>query len=85
MSGFKKMGIMVDCSRNAVPTVETLKKFINLMKKMGYNIEVFVPEQLWILVNVEAFLHWFHQVSPEMWIAEQAKENRWEMFLAIVA
>lgn len=31
MSDFNKKGIMVDCSRNAVPTVGTLKKFIDLL------------------------------------------------------
>ena len=34
---FEKIGLMVDCSRNAVPTVETLKTLINLLEKMGYN------------------------------------------------
>ena len=33
---FKNLGIMVDCSRNAVPTVGTLKKFVDIMAKMGY-------------------------------------------------
>lgn len=44
MSEFNKVGIMVDCSRNAVPTVEILKKFINLMKNMGYNMLMLYTE-----------------------------------------
>lgn len=44
MSDFNKIGIMVDCSRNAVPTVKTLKKFIGLMKKMGYNMLMLYTE-----------------------------------------
>ena len=34
---FKKLGVMIDCSRNAVMTVEELKKFITVLGKMGYN------------------------------------------------
>ncbi len=34
---FNKFGVMVDCSRNAVMTVEQLKKFITVISKMGYN------------------------------------------------
>lgn len=44
MSDFDKIGIMVDCSRNAVPTVETLKKLIDLMKEMGYNMLMLYTE-----------------------------------------
>lgn len=44
MPSFNKIGIMVDCSRNAVPTVETLKKFIDLMKEMGYNMLMLYTE-----------------------------------------
>lgn len=34
---FNKFGIMIDCSRNAVMTIEQLKKFINVISRMGYN------------------------------------------------
>lgn len=34
---FNKLGVMVDCSRNAVMTVDQLKKFITVISKMGYN------------------------------------------------
>ena len=37
MKHFDTFGIMIDCSRNAVMTVEELKKFISLVSKMGYN------------------------------------------------
>ena len=37
MENFNKFGVMVDCSRNAVMTVEQLKKFITVISKMGYN------------------------------------------------
>lgn len=34
---FEKIGLMLDCSRNAVPRIETLKALIDLLAKMGYN------------------------------------------------
>lgn len=34
---FNKLGIMIDCSRNAVMNIESLKKFITIIQKMGYN------------------------------------------------
>ena len=37
MKNFNKFGVMVDCSRNAVMTIEQLKKFITIISKMGYN------------------------------------------------
>ena len=34
---FKTMGVMIDMSRNAVMSVEGLKRYLPLLKKMGYN------------------------------------------------
>ena len=42
-NNFNTLGVMIDCSRNAVMRVEELKKFIKLLAKMGYN-----PIQLYI-------------------------------------
>lgn len=33
----KRLGVMLDCSRGAVYTVEALKKYIDVLAKMGYN------------------------------------------------
>lgn len=33
----KRLGVMIDCSRNAVMTAEECKKFAGLLSKMGYN------------------------------------------------
>lgn len=44
MLNFKKIGVMVDCSRNAVPTVETLKQFIDMMNELGYNMLMLYTE-----------------------------------------
>jgi len=37
LKNFNKFGVMVDCSRNGVMTVDALKKFITILGKMGYN------------------------------------------------
>lgn len=34
---FKRLGLMLDCSRDAVRTVETVKKLADLMSEMGFN------------------------------------------------
>ena len=34
---FRKLGVMLDCSRNAVMSVASLKRFIAVLAKMGYN------------------------------------------------
>lgn len=33
----RELGVMLDCSRNGIMTVESVKKFIDLIAKMGYN------------------------------------------------
>ena len=37
MKNFNTFGVMIDMSRNAIMTVESLKKYMLLLKKMGYN------------------------------------------------
>lgn len=37
ITGFRRFGTMLDCSRNAVMTVESLKKWIDLTSDLGYN------------------------------------------------
>ena len=41
MKNFKTFGVMLDMSRNAVKTVDELKRFLPLLRKMGYNIVTF--------------------------------------------
>ena len=51
---FNKFGVMLDCSRNAVMTVEQLKKFITLLSRMGYNqIQLYMEDTY--EVNEEPF------------------------------
>ena len=51
---FNKLGVMIDCSRNAVMTVEQLKKYITLLSRMGYN-QVHLYMEDTYEVNGEAF------------------------------
>ena len=44
MRKFKKLGVFIDMSRNAVMTVETLKKFFTYLAKMGYNFAMLYTE-----------------------------------------
>ena len=37
INSFRKFGVMIDCSRNAVMTIKQLKKFITVISRMGYN------------------------------------------------
>lgn len=44
MKNFDKFGVMIDCSRNAVPNVDGLKKFFDIISKMGYNFAMLYTE-----------------------------------------
>ena len=37
MESFRTLGVMLDCSRNAVLRPEELYRFIDILAKMGYN------------------------------------------------
>ncbi len=37
MKHFDTFGVMIDCSRNAVPNLKALKRFLTILSKMGYN------------------------------------------------
>jgi len=44
---FKTLGIMLDCSRNAVINVKTLKKFIDVISDLGYNaLELYMEDTM---------------------------------------
>ena len=44
MKHFEKFGVMIDCSRNAVPNLQALKRFIEILAKMGYNCVMLYTE-----------------------------------------
>lgn len=44
---YKTLGIMLDCSRNAVTNVNTLKKFITIISDLGYNaLELYMEDTM---------------------------------------
>ena len=49
MNNFDRLGIMLDCSRNSVKTVDTLKRFISYISKMGYNTLMLYMEDVYEL------------------------------------
>jgi len=44
MKKFDTFGVMIDMSRNAVMSVSGLKRFLALLKKMGYNMVMLYTE-----------------------------------------
>lgn len=47
----KMLGVMLDCSRNAVMNVDTIKKYASLIKKMGYNTLMLYTEDTYEVNN----------------------------------
>ena len=44
MKNFDTFGVMIDMSRNAVMSIDGLKRFLPLLKKMGYNCVMLYTE-----------------------------------------
>ena len=44
MKNFDYFGVMIDCSRGAVPGVSALKNFLDIIAKMGYNCAMLYTE-----------------------------------------
>ena len=44
MKNFDTFGVMIDMSRNAVMSIDGLKRFLTLLKKMGYNMVMLYTE-----------------------------------------
>ena len=52
---FEELSFMVDCSRNAVPTVETVKKLLRRLALMGYHALLLYTEDIYELPNYPYF------------------------------
>ena len=37
MTDFREFGILIGCAANAVPRIETLEKYADIMQALGYN------------------------------------------------
>ena len=55
MKNFEKLGVMIDCSRNAVPNKEGLKRFLDSIAKMGYNAVMLYTEDTYEVENEPYF------------------------------
>lgn len=55
MKNFSNFGVMIDCSRNAVPNKEGLKKFIKIISDMGYNFAMLYTEDTYEVENEPFF------------------------------
>ena len=55
MDVFNSLGVMIDCSRDAVPNVVRLKKFIDTVSEMGYNVAMLYTEDTYEVVNEPYF------------------------------
>lgn len=44
MKNFDLFGVMIDCSRNAVPNIDGLKRFLKIISEMGYNCAMLYTE-----------------------------------------
>ena len=55
MKHFDAFGVMIDCSRDAVPSVDGLKRFLNVIAKMGYNVAMLYTEDTYEVENEPYF------------------------------
>lgn len=53
----KMLGAMIDCSRNAVMNIETVKKYADILSKMGYNTLMLYTEDTYEVNNQPFFGH----------------------------
>ena len=53
----KTLGVMLDCSRNGVHTVSFIKKYVDLLSKMGYNMLQLYTEDTYEVENEPYFGH----------------------------
>ena len=52
---FKRLGIMLDCSRNAVMKVDSVKRYIDIMHRLGYNTLMLYTEDTFEVDNQPYF------------------------------
>ena len=52
---YERLGVMIDMSRNAVMSISGLKRFLPLLKKMGYNMVLFYMEDTYEVIDEPYF------------------------------
>lgn len=65
MDQSKMIGVMLDCSRNAVITVDAAKKYASIIKKMGYNTLMLYTEDTYEVDGHPYFGHLRGRYSKE--------------------
>lgn len=85
MKNFDTFAFMVDCSRNAVLNVDSLKRLIRLLKKMDYNALMLYTEDTYEVIDEPYFgyLRGRYSVSELKEIDSYAKENGIELIPCI--
>ena len=61
----KMLGVMLDCSRNAVMSVDNVKKYADILSKMGYNTLMLYTEETYEVNNQPYFGHLRGRYSKE--------------------
>lgn len=61
----KMLGVMLDCSRNAVMNVESVKHYADIIRKMGYNTIMLYTEDTYEVDNQPYFGHLRGRYSKE--------------------
>lgn len=59
------VGVMLDCSRNGVMTVKSIKKYVDIISKMGYNTLMLYTEDTYEVENEPLFGHMRGRYSCE--------------------
>ena len=62
---FRRFGTMIDCSRNAVMTVDTIKKWIDITGDIGYNTVMLYMEDTYEIKGEPYFGHHRGRYSVE--------------------
>ena len=62
---YRRLGTMIDCSRNAVMKVETLKKWIDITSDLGFNCVMLYMEDTYTVKEYEYFGYMRGRYSKE--------------------
>ena len=61
----KTLGVMLDCSRNGVHTVDFIKRYVDIISKMGYNMLQLYTEDTMEVENEPYFGHMRGRYTPD--------------------
>ncbi|MDO5741881.1 MAG: beta-N-acetylhexosaminidase [Vagococcus sp.] len=64
-AAFKEVGTMIDCSRNAVPTLDTLKSWVRFLSALGYTQLMLYTEDTYEVPELPYFGHFRGRYTAE--------------------